>query len=518
MISIRPLFAMTLGVFASWVIPSCVIDASLGHCSLQQGDTTCAALHPDGSLPFCSAGCLNSPHGNGCVAFEPEPSCYSPCGEGLTAEHNDDCPVAGTGSGPVADGSSNSTGLAQSSGEELVDDGNSSSSGSGCVVDEQCGASAPLCHEGECVSCDLTDAPGEACADRWRERPVCHEGSCVACTADILGACEGRTPVCDSGSNTCVGCMRHEQCPQSACHREEGWCLSPGSVWHVDGDAGGCVTADGSVANPYCTVDAALANVGPGQAGTLRIAALAGDGAYAEDVTITGGRVVALRGWPGVPRPRWDSPGGGPVMDVSGGAVVYLEAVRVEGSVGVEAITVSGAVLHLDESVVVLNPGGGIFASNGAHLSARNSVIGANGSALFDARALQVTDSTFALTYVTMAGNDSAGFASIRCAGASTGTMRNSIVAGVELPSIDCPAMVVEYSALDSSFMGEGLVALDSFDVGWFEDAGVGDFHLAAGHPFDDVARWYAGDPPVDLDGEPRPSRPGASDVAGADR
>jgi hypothetical protein len=262
---------------------------------------------------------------------------------------------------------------------------------------------------------------------------------------------------------------------------------------------------------------AALANVGAGEVGTLLVHARAGDAAYARGFTITDGRVVAVRGLPDE-RPRFAGGGVGSPITVTGGAVAYLDRGRVDGSALVEAVQVEGAVLHLDGWLVVLNQGGGISLGNGASLSVRNSVIGANGSALVDAQALRADASSFSLRYATVAGNDSAGFASIACTGGSTGTVGNSIVVALEPGSIDCPGLVVEQSTIDSFVDGEGVVLRDGFDADWFTAPGMGDFHVEPGHPFANVALWQAGDPPVDLDGDARPSVPGTPDVAGADR
>jgi len=512
--------ALGLGLACS----SSCLEGSLNgrHCSILSGDAVCAALYPTGTLPYCST-CAHSPHGNGCVSQRPEDECYSPCGQGTLFAMAAVCMPEDTGTGTsttavVDESTSASTSITTAAVDESTGT-SASTTTSACQDDDACAEPTPICVDGECVPCSLAPDPAAACESLDPTRPLCVEGlqGCVACTEEDTTACEGLTPVCDLPSGSCVGCSFHAQCPASACHIEEGSCLPTDRVWHVDGDAGSCVAADGSPVSPYCTMGAALANVGPGETGTLWVHARAGDAGYAGGFTITGGRVVAVRGLADE-RPRFSGGGVGAPVTVTSGAVAYLDRGRVDGSAVVEAVQVVGAVLHLDGWLVVLNQGGGVSLSNGATLFARNSVLGANGSALADAQALRATDSGFTLRYVTIAGNDSAGVASIVCTGASAGMLGNSIVAAIEPGSIDCSGLAAEHSALDSFLDGDGVEVLDAFDAGWFTAPGMGDFHLEPGHPFDDVAEWQASDPLVDLDGDERPGVAGSPDVAGADR
>jgi hypothetical protein len=501
--------------------PSCGGELNAAHCSFLSGDATCAALHSDGSRPFCSAGCSGGPPPDpyGCVRERPADACYSPCGQGTTLADRDACLDEATATGPEPTGDA-SSGVGSSTGTgtgptTLADD--TSTSGAGCLDHADCAEPAPLCLHGACVPCHLAPEPAAACVALDPARPLCTDAGCVACTEGDATACQGSTPVCDVATGACVGCSFHAQCPASACHIEDGSCLPGDRVWHVDGDAPSCAVADGSPAAPFCTLAAALALVPAGETGTLWVHARDGDAAYAGGVTITANRVVAIRGLADE-RPRFAGGGIGAPITVTAGAVAYLDRGRVDGSAVTAAVQVVGAVLHLDGWLVVLNQGGGVSLSNGAVLHARNSVLGANGSALVDAQALRAASSSFDLRYVTMAGNDSVGLASIACTGGSAGTIANSIVVALDPASIACRGLVVKHSAIDSFLDGEGVVLHDAFDAGWFVAPGAGDFHLAPGHPFDGVAQWQPGDPLVDLDGDPRPMRPGAPDVAGADR
>lgn len=513
---IEPRFSFLL--FACCLLPVAPLVGCGGgvvdgpHCALLDGDATCAALGD--SLPFCSAGCMRSPQGNGCVAQRPADDCYSPCGGGLTVDQLSECPAATTtaaGSDTLAPpGTGTDTTTGSGPGPSSGDD----TSGA-CTTDEDC--SPQLCVGGACVTCDATPQPDQACARHDPARPLCVDGTCVACTAADAGACGGTTPICDEPSGTCVGCTTHDQCGGSACHIEQGSCMPAERVWWVDGDAPDCAAGLGTPRQPYCTIAEAVQQVGPGQLGTVWLAERDDGLPYADSITVGAGRVLALRAADG-DVPRITGEGVGSPLSVAGGAVAYLDGGRIDGSVDAEAIVVLGGVLHLSRYRVVQNSGGGISLSNGASLVADTTVIGANGAALVEAQALRVTDAQFDLRYVTIAGNDSSGVASLVCAGASLGTVRNSIVIGLDPGSIDCEPLVASDSAVDSMIAGEGLVVLDTFDPAWFVAPGAGDFHVAPGHPFADVARWQPGDPAFDLDGEPRPQRPDALDVAGADR
>ena len=98
-------------------------------------------------------------------------------------------------------------------------------------------------------------------------------------------------------------------------------------------------------------------------------------------------------------------------------------------------------------------------------------------------------------------------------------TARNSIIGTAIGDSTDCPRLVASYSAFDQSVAGAGNVDLGTFELGWFDDFVGIDPHLTkAGEAvFADVAEWNDGDPPADIDGEPRPNMDGAPDYAGAD-
>lgn len=368
-------------------------------------------------------------------------------------------------------------------------------------------------------SSDSTTGPGPcmddaACAMLDPDFPLCVDEACVQCSERDATQCTGATPICDLATHACIPCTAHEQCPDSACDMADGSCFSPEVLVHVDGDAGGCAAADGSETDPFCTFADALAGVGPGARAALRVAATAAP--YGETFAITADRIVAIVAW-GDASPVLDPLAAGSTITVDG-ATIYLDRMRLEGNTASPAIALDGAVAWVDRTVLALNPGGGIAATTSSELHLRNTVIGAGGTGLADRYAIHVDDSTFDVLDSTIAGNDGTGLASLRCIGGATGTVRNSIVVGVETPSIQCPGIEVATSAIDTEALGGAdVVVLDDFVAGWFVDAPGGDFHLVPDTQFEDLGVWEQGDPVVDLDGDARPTRDGAVDVVGAD-
>lgn len=412
----------------------------------------------------------------------------------------------------TADTSSTDTTLSTTS---IDPDSSSSSAGPvpECTIDADCDADAPHCSMGTCVACSDTPNPDGACAALDPDVPLCVDDACVQCDADDQTVCTGTVPICDVATNTCVGCSAHEECPASACHLDEGSCLPEDVVFWVDGDAADCLGADGSMAAPYCTIGEAIDQIGQASRGTLRIAATGAP--YGEAIEIDGNRVVALLA-DGDELPAWFGIAG-PTLTVDS-ATVFAHRIAWRSNALFPAIALDDAIAWIDRSEIVLNQGGGIELVAGSVLHLRTSVIGAGGSGLADRQALRVDGSMIDVVASTIAGNDSSMTSSIRCLGGGGGSVRSSIVVGLDPPSVSCLGLEVDDSAIDTEGLGgSGNTELDAFNAGWFVDAAGGDFHLVDGTLFEDVGVWHDGDPAVDLDGDARPDRDGATDVAGAD-
>ncbi len=417
-------------------------------------------------------------------------------------------------SGPDSTGAPDSTSTAPIDTSETTPPDTSSTGTTSCTEDSECGPEAPFCVGDTCITCDHLREPDAGCAALDPDLPLCVDATCVQCSERDATQCTGATPVCDAATHACGPCTEHEQCPESACHIVDGSCFAPDVVFHVDGDAGGCVAADGTEMDPFCSIDDALADVGPGSRAALRVAATAVP--YDETFQITADRIVAIVAWGDVP-PVFDPLGAGSTITVDG-ATAYLGSVRLEGNTTSPALALDGAITYVDRVVIALNPGGGIALQNDTELHLRNTVIGAGGTGLAERYAIDAEASTFDILDATIAGNDGTGLASLRCTAGATGTVRNSIVVGVDTPSIQCAGLEVETSAIDTDGLGGAdVVVLDDFVAGWFVDAPGGDFHLVPDTQFEDLGAWQTGDPTVDLDGDPRPARDGAVDVVGAD-
>jgi hypothetical protein len=481
------------------------------HCSVEDGDAYCARKYPDEPRQYCAVG-----HGtcedkyytealDGCVAAQPaEAECYSPCGGRKSAQDDDACDgqadastssVTGTGTeatteptgGPTTQG----TGSMSNSGSE-TDTGSSSTAPGGCVASIECiDPEAPICEDTECVPCS-TD---EQCADRDAGMPACRaDGQCVACTPSNASACVDSTPVCNA-ANECEGCRFHEQCEGTACEIATGACFADTCVVEVDRDGG----AD------YESIDDAIAD---GCVVVVRDAA----GGYPEEVTIAGGISVAILAADGASPILAGSVGSGqPALEITGGATVYVQGLRINGNdMGGLGVEVNAATIYLDRTTVGGNAGGGITFSNAAEGHLRNCFVGGDVS---DIAAVDVAGSSVEILYSTLgAGFGSA--AALRCDGPASVDVRNSLlVARTDDPEVDCSTDSLETSATEAD--------LGDMNTNWFTAGGFasGNFHLSLLAPAAilSAGEWRTGDPATDIDGELRPTEPGAVDAAGAD-
>jgi hypothetical protein len=163
----------------------------------------------------------------------------------------------------------------------------------------------------------------------------------------------------------------------------------------------------------------------------------------------------------------------------------------------------------------VQNTGGGIVAQGGAELTLRNCFVGGN----VEANVLDLQGATAEVLYSTL-GAGLGVTASIVCDAPSMATVRNSLVVSrSDDDEVICANLDATYTAAETLLDGTGNVALGTMDVAWFAGFNGGDFDLTAMHPviIDTAALWTTGDPPTDIDGQPRPTVDGTADYAGAD-
>ncbi len=205
---------------------------------------------------------------------------------------------------------------------------------------------------------------------------------------------------------------------------------------------------------------------------------------------------------------------------VAGGVTVLMDGLQLSGNVSSNdpALRVSGTGSRawLDRSRIVQNTGGGIVADGDAEVTARNCFVGDgtnNGSHGFE-----IGSSSAHLVSSTVG----AGFGNfedvfpIYCSGSVEMTFRNSFLVSFDGPSeISCPAATVANTAL---IPGNGNVALGDVGINWFVELETGNFHLdTPPQMLATTALWTAGDPPTDIDGDPRPAVDGIPDYAGPD-
>ncbi|MEM6295561.1 MAG: hypothetical protein AAGA54_30085 [Myxococcota bacterium] len=365
-------------------------------------------------------------------------------------------------------------------------------------------ADAPFCVEGECTTCDAAESPDEACAMLDAEAPLCVGDACVQCSAASTDACGGTTPLCDDETNTCVGCSFHEECQDlgsPACNIATGACFDPAAVTEVNaGTPGSLQPAIDAVADG---AEHAIVLTGGGQLHT---------------VTIDAGKTIAIvSDSTSVREVRGNS--GNPTIRVTGtGTTAYLHRVALTlngDDVGVSVT--SSATLYADNTRIAQNAGGGITLASGTSGFLRNCMVGLNGGQFAPSTGID-SAGELSVLYSSIIANDGDGADSLQCGGGAA-VIRNSILIGSDVSSIDCGALVASNSAFDETIAGVGNENVGALDPGWFESVAGADFRLTASGQaqFADIAVWQLGDPPFDFDGDARPSEDGASDFAGAD-
>lgn len=478
-----------------------------GHCYYNDGDATCAERYP-GEAMYCNT-CVHTPAKDGCVADRPEDdACYSPCGGETRLEDDVTCLDShGTGSTSTSDDGSTLDTDGSATGTDTMDPSESSTTGAmPCTENEECtDPAAPFCEpvSGECVTCAATDDPDGACAGLDPGAPLCVGGACVQCTAENPAACDEQLLLCDDASNTCVGCVAHDECASGGCELAVGTCFPPGEVVHVDGDGG----------QDFTTVAAAVASVGAGLHGVIVVHEQDSGLGY-PGTMVDQGKTIALLAAAGE-TPSLQGTGANPGLRIAGaGTAAYVDGLEVSNAAAVGVIT-DGALAWIDRSRIVGNDGGGVLAQNGAELTLRNCFVGGS----IDTSVLDIQGATASVLYTTL-GASLGATTSITCNASGMASVRNSLVVSrSDDDEVTCANLDASYTAAEMMLGGTGNVALGAMQTTWFMSFNGGDFHLTtAPVSIATTAQWEAGDPAVDIDGDDRPNTDGASDFAGADR
>ena len=371
-----------------------------------------------------------------------------------------------------------------------------------CVEHSDCeDAAQPVCVGGICVPCGEASDPDLACGERSAELPACStDGSCVVCNDTTSEACPSETPACEDF--VCRGCLEHSECPDSACH--------------ISGDTPGRCFDESQVVDVSTQqqIDAALAQLEAGDDLVLRTALETGfEVALDVDAELA---VIEQSNLPVDQRPQLSASQARGILytsranaDIWCGYFSDLIGDSPETELWVDGSLLQHTLGVGCESHVRRSTMQSLFQVAFSSLFVESSVLKDPHARIVDA----VVDgwATVDIVASTIIGP-------FTCIGPVDVEVRNSILlANPNVDAMQCSAGVVSYSATSDDSPGEGNVEVGGLIPSWFLGTAVGDYHLADGHPFDDVARWIEGDPRTDIDGEPRLSVPGGMDVAGAD-
>ena len=475
------------------------------HCANRGGNAACAEL---GFGAYCSI-CEHVEAG--CVDNLPSESCYH---QGEPAE---------TGS---SDGSSGETTEDQTTGPPPA-----------CVsmgLDPDCPEENPYCIDGTCGTCDVADAG--FCASVDAATPVCHAdwGQCVGCMGNAdcdQGAC--------SPALTCVECFRHDQC-DAACDLEEGECIPFNSQTWVDDSGCGPPQAPavdpgtGSQEDPYCWIGTAIANIEDNAVGAVLIQG--GTTPIEEDLRVTTPKTVAL-----IASPAGTIGNVGVGLTVGGaGARVYVQGLNFENTaeVGIDCsfggriwldnveFSQMDQAIAADDCKIVMQRAGvhnigtdAVVVTGGTRLRMEASTVIAGLDTTAGAVGVRAEGAELDIAYSTvLGGGGNATIRSLSCDNASSGSVRNSVLAGVGGDSVGCVDAVFETNVVDTAGLGESNTVFEQLDPLWFANLDEYNAHLDLTAPFADVAVWQLSDPVFDLDDDRRSTYPGLTEYAGADQ
>lgn len=407
------------------------------------------------------------------------------------------------------------------------------------TADDACDAATPFCVDDACVNCSGTP-DGDAACGEIGDAPYCLDGECVKCTDS--SQCDGSAPVCDPASHECVGCGKHADCPASSCNFETGACNPTDYTVWVDKLAADCVSADGTMSLPYCSVTEAITNKVATDLAPVWTVKIRANNYIETPLVLPDGVQVTMSGWDGVPKLR-ATDDSGETLKIGAGSKVYLDRLSFNSNDSFPGVTCGGGVVRGDDvrfagnkqqgynstectsefhrSVFFDNDGGGV-ASYGGTTTIVNSYISGNGTQNFGEfggiRSAQMNQLT--LLYSTVINNLSmSGPRSLHCTDDSTADIRNSVIIAFALPSVDCLTGTFNNSVLDEGAMdGDTNMSATFQDIAVFFDAPTqGIYKVKADAAIKDFAMWKNGDPDHDFDLEPRPNMDGMSDWPGAD-
>jgi len=422
-----------------------------------------------------------------------------------------------------------------------------------------CLESAPYCGpDGTCVDCGGLAEQGASCSDVAPGLPKCgpaglcvecvistdcpagvcdEQGQCVECTS--AADCPGNL-ACDLDTHTCNNCSEHADCPETACQLDVGTCFPKDARhWYVDGLAKGCQTGSCSPDIPCCEIQQAFMalSLAPDEFHVVHVAA----GDYIEPVRLDAARRVAVLGT-GKARIAAAAAGKPSVLVGSGGptsidAKLYLAGLQFSGLGEVAFSCTRASVAWLDDIEVAGFFGNSLYATECDVVVRRSRFIGNVGglgvaldgtlrvensvvSGITTSATLLVQGGALDLLYSTVTLQHPVAGGLLFCLGGSA-TIRNSVVVSDQAGTqIDCNAALTVTTSLtseDELVVDSSIEQVDPADLPLqFVNFAGHDLRPVQDGALRDGAVWEESDPPTDIAGLPRPTRPGSLDYAGA--
>ena len=429
---------------------------------------------------------------------------------------------------PTTQGSETTTGVTECDGD-----------GAG-AIDPACPSGQPYCVQGDCLDCGQLE-----CGQLSPSLPLCDPdtGRCAACL------CDESAPVCDPVAHLCSVCTTHSDCPDGACDMWSGACIPASATLWVDGSAGGCNDGgDGTKTAPLCTLATAFQRIGAAPAGSHAVRVRPGDYNVNTPLRATADHLVALvhaTGGADDPEVKIFA-AAAPAIAIDSNGALIIDRVRVQdggndglscmqGKAWLDRLTIAGTAargmategceVRLRRSVLFDNAFTGAEISGG-ELRVENTFITGNGNTQSGGGGIYLAGgATLDAVYTTWIENyGQAGTPfSVACdddPGSESVAVRNSVALNKGFNTL-CDGSQVEDTAWSTDTAQGNNLAVPFTDLAMYlisDGKLAGVYRAVPGTALDQLARWKAGDPAIDFDGDDRPTGDSEPDFAGADR
>jgi hypothetical protein len=220
-----------------------------------------------------------------------------------------------------------------------------------CERPGDCPTPAPSCSDNVCVPCEDGPAGDTICNLRDADAPYCLEGACVECRD--ASDCGGETPICEASEGVCRGCERGIECESGICDTTSGACANEEEILYVDGDDGEDGEGCGAQTDPCATISGDEGALAQADGDRVFIFVRARDGSgYRERIALDRGYVAIVGEGAdfGEGGARLEHQGTAPIVEISGGARLWLEGVRLLGDldIGESGIKCSASELNFE--------------------------------------------------------------------------------------------------------------------------------------------------------------------------